>query len=158
MRRGSFTSTAFRLLLAAALFGSLSCSSFLCAADPAPDQTLHPSKPAVKTELTEVITAQLAAFRANDYPKAYTFASSEIRDLFPLAEFETMVRNGFPVIAQSSTAAFGLALDAGDEAVVTVRVEGKTKNSVAYQYHLKKEAGHWRIAAVTEVKDEALVI
>jgi hypothetical protein len=157
MRRGSrFFAAALRLFALAAL---LSCFAPGAATFAKGGETaLHPSSPAVKKELTTVIEGQLAAFRANDYRKAYTFASAEIQQLFPVAEFETMVRHGFPVIAESSTAEFGLALDTGDEAVVTVRVENTAKRSIAYQYHLKKEDGRWRIAGVTEVKEEGLVV
>jgi hypothetical protein len=119
---------------------------------------LHLSSGSVRTEVTAVIEAQLAAFRAGDYRKAHSFAVAEMQQALGVPEFEAMVRGGYPAIAHSRGAAFGLALDAGDEAVITVRVQGAENNSIAYQYHLRKEAAGWRIAAVTELEDKGMVV
>ncbi len=145
--------------LFAALFALLLLPFAVLAAEPsAGEKSPHPSSAIVKKELTEVIEAQLAAFRANDYVKAYTFAATEIKTLFPLNDFETMVKNGYPVIANSTVVEFGIALDTGEDAVVNVRVENAEKKSVSYQYLLRKEGGQWRIGGVTEVKKENLII
>lgn len=112
----------------------------------------------VKNELTAVIEEQLAAFRSGDYMKAYTFAASEIKEMFPLTEFELMVKTGYPVIAHSKKVAYGLALDGGDEAVVTVRVQNADGESAAYQYHLIKQDGRWKIGGVTAVENKGLVV
>jgi hypothetical protein len=95
---------------------------------------------------------QLAAFRANDYRKAYTFAAQEIQGAFDPSAFEVMVKQGYPLIAQSTSAAFGLMFDTGDEAVVNVRIGGAQRDSVEYQYVLKKQNGHWKIIGVSETK------
>jgi ABC-type transporter MlaC component len=138
-------------------------SAFLLFAATLPAGAAEPAAPhltaaPVKRELAAVIEAQLAAFRANDYPKAYTFAATEIQGLFPVAQFETMVKQAYPVIAQSKTATFGLAFDTGDEAVVTVRVENASKTSVEYQYLLKKQNGAWKITGVSETKAGSLQV
>lgn len=117
-------------------------------ADAAP---VHPSSTTVKHDLTTVIDAQLAAFRAEDYPKAYTFAAAEIKGVLGVAEFEVMVKRGYPVIARSATAEYGLAFDTGDQAVVNVRVVDENGKGVEYQYVLKKEGGRWRIGGVVEM-------
>jgi hypothetical protein len=119
---------------------------------------LHVSSGSVRNEVTAVIEEQLAAFRSGDYRKAHTFAVSEMREALGVVEFEAMVRMGYPVIANSRSAAFGLALDTGDEAVITVRVQDGEGDSFAYQYHLRKEAGGWRIAGVTKVIDKGNVV
>ena len=77
----------------------------------------HPSSDAVKKELTSVIDGQLAAFRAGDFAQAYTFAAAEIRGMFPVGVFETMVKSGYPLIAHSAKAQYGLAFDTGAEAL-----------------------------------------
>ena len=112
----------------------------------------------MKKELTTVIEAQLAAFRANDYNKAFSFASSELQSLFAPDEFERMVKASYPVVAQSVAADYGIAFDTGDEAVVSVRVENAAKKSVEYHYLFKKEAGAWKISGVTEIKSEGLSV
>ena len=111
---------------------------------------LEPSKPPVKAEITAVIEAQLAAFRAGDFDKAYTFAASPIREMFPLTEFQQMVKTGYPIIVTSVKAEFGICLDNGTEASVFVHVESKDGTSKDYQYGLVREPSGWRITGVTE--------
>ena len=132
-------------------------------ATPAPSSTpaaptFNHSSDALKKELSTVIEAQLAAFRADDYPKAYTFAAAEIKGIFPASDFEKMVRTNYPVIAKSTSTEYGVAFDTGDEAVVNVRIENAEKKSVEYQYLLKKEADGWKISGVTEAKAEGLSV
>ncbi len=69
-----------------------------------------------------------------------------------------MVKNAYPVIANSSAAEFGLAFDVGDDAVINVRVENAEKKSVLYQYTLHKEDGNWKITGVSEVKSTGLSV
>src|SRR5450432_2958384 len=92
---------------------------------------LEPSNPPVKAEITAVIEAQLAAFRAGDFDKAYSFASSPIREMFPLSEFQNMVKTGYPIIATSVKADFGICLDNGSEASVFVHVEARDGTGAA---------------------------
>ena len=132
-------------------------------ASPAPSSTPAPSTPhrssdALKKELSAVIDGQLAAFRADDYPKAYTFAAAEIKNLFPVRDFEKMVRANYAVIAKSTATEYGVAFDTGEEAVVNVRIENAEKKSVEYQYMLKKEEDGWKISGVSEVKAEGLSV
>lgn len=124
---------------------------------PAPP-TPHHSSDALKKELSAVIEGQLAAFRANDYPKAYTFAAAEIKDVFPVGDFEKMVRTNYAVIAKSTSTEYGVAFDTGEEAVVNVRIQSVENQSVEYQYLLKKEDGGWKISGVSEVKAAGLSV
>ena len=131
-------------------------------ADTAPEPSHpkpHPSTADVKSELTNVIDAQLAAFRADDYAKAYTFAATGIKDLFTQADFEGMVRKSYPVIAHSTSVDYGMAFDTGEDAVIYVRVQNSgTKADGQFQYLLKKENGVWKIGGVAEVKPEGLSV
>ncbi len=114
-----------------------------------------PSTEAMKKELAKVIEAQLAAFRAEDYPRAYTFAAAGIKEMVGPTEFETMVKTGYPVIAHSASAEYGLTLDSGEEAVVNVRVVGAADGQeVDYLYTLGKEDGAWKITGVSELRRE----
>ncbi len=121
-----------------------------------PPSEAHPSTAPVKQELSAVIDAQLAAFRANDYPKAYTFAAGAIQGMFSKERFEDMVKTAYPSIARSAKAEYGLAFDTGEEAVINVVVEGADGERAQYQYLLKKEDGAWKINGVSEVKSEGL--
>jgi len=117
------------------------------AADP---PKLKPSTEAVKKELTGVIESQLAAFRDDDYKTAYTFAASGIKEQFPLSTFEQMVKTGYPVIAQSQSATFGVILDDGQQAVVNVTVKARSGKLARYQYLMIHEGKNWKITGVTE--------
>ncbi len=118
----------------------------------------HLSTDPVKQELSRVIDAQLAAFRANDYAKAYTFAAGAIQEMFAVGSFEEMVKSGYPLIAHAAKVEYGLAFDTGEEAVINVTVEGSDGRRVQYQYLLKKEGGAWKISGVGELKSEGLSV
>jgi hypothetical protein len=150
------------LLTGLALAGSLGPATLLPAArattgDEAPAAP-HASSDAVKKELTDVIDAQLSAFRAGDYTKAYGFAASSIRDMFAPADFAIMVKTGYPVIAHSAKAEYGMAFDTGEEAVVNVQIQDAAGKSGEFQYLLKKEDGSWKIGGVSEVKPSGLTV
>ena len=116
------------------------------------------SEDAVRNELIQVIQGQLAAFRKNDYPKAYNYASTAIRTQVPLPAFERMVRTGFPVIAQSSSAEFGVILDNGRDAVVNVEIVGEGGRVIHYRYFLHQELVGWKITGVVRVPFEGTFV
>ena len=125
---------------------------------PMPATGAHAPAESVKKELTTVIDGQLAAFRANDYAKAFSYASATIQSMFAPEDFEKMVKVAYPVIAHSVSSEYGVMFDTGEEAVVNVRVQDADKKSVEYQYLLKKESGTWKINGVSEVKAEGLSV
>ena len=125
---------------------------------PTPGNGAHAPTEPVKTLLTATIDGQLAAFRANDYPKAFSYASATIQSMFAPEDFEKMVKVAYPVIAHSVSSEYGVMFDTGEEAVVNVRVQDADKKSVEYQYLLKKESGTWKINGVSEVKAEGLSV
>jgi VCBS repeat-containing protein len=106
------------------------------------------SKDVVKKDVITVIESQLAAFRTNDFAKAYTFAASSIKDHFSFEQFQDMVKRGYPAVAKSKSASFGVALDDGQQAVVDVSVKGPDDKTIRYQYMLILEDGKWRITGV----------
>ncbi len=114
------------------------------------DSKFKLSKNDVKKEITAVIESQLAAFRTNDFSRAYTFAASSIKEHFSFEQFQDMVKRGYPVIAKSKSASFGVALDDGQQAVVDVSVKGADDKAIRYEYMLVIEDGKWRITGVTQ--------
>jgi hypothetical protein len=115
---------------------------------------LKPSEMKTRDALHAVITAQLDAFRKDDYAGAYVFADGAIKNQFPLENFERMVRTGYPAIAHSTSAKCGLSFDNGDEAVVNVRVFSANREPIDYQYTLRRDGADWRITGVTLLKDQ----
>ena len=129
------------------------CAPCAWAADEA-----KPSIPAMKEKLQAVIRGQLEAFRKDDFAGAYKFATAGIREQFPLAAFEAMVKKQYPAIAKSEDAVFGLTLDDGAKAVVNVRVVGPKQESVSYQYLLERDGEEWRIGGVFVLREDEKAI
>ena len=111
-----------------------------------------PSREATKQQLIDVIEAQLTAFRANDWQKAHSFAAAPIQREYSAKMFEEMVRKGYPVIARSVSAQFGVATDNGTEAAIDVIVFAKGGQALRYHYFLIREDGKWKINGVQEVR------
>jgi hypothetical protein len=130
----------------------------------ADSEGLHYSRPADRREITAVVEAQLAAFRANDFDKAYGFAAQGLRQQFTVEQFTVMITRGYPLILHNERAEFGLPQDDGTSAVLSVQVFAAGNQSAAYRYLLVKESAGstasggakgdpvWRITGVTPEK------
>jgi ketosteroid isomerase-like protein len=124
--------------------------AFVCpAAEP------DPGPEAKREAIHAAVRGQLEAFRKGDFAAAYQFAAPNIQAQFPLPEFETMVRRGYPVIARNVDAIFGLTLEDGSRAAVTVRVIGPGQLTVAFRYMLEFIEGRWRIVGVQEAGEKS---
>jgi hypothetical protein len=119
---------------------------------------LSPSTAPMKEKLHAVIRQHLEAFRRDDFAGAYKFAAPGIKGQFPETEFGAMVKKGYPIIAASTGAVFGITLDDGQRAVVNVRVIGKDKQSETFKYLLESSDGEWRIAGVFEQEEKSEAI
>ena len=109
-------------------------------------------------EAIEPVMKQLEAFRLSDFDTAYTFASSEIKELFSRPAFEQMVRTGYPEIAQSTFATIAASAVAPNGHVyLSVKIRGANGNSVEAVYDLVLESGQWKINGVTAKPDPGLV-
>ncbi len=109
---------------------------------------MRASKPEIRKEVVAVIEGQLAAFRAGETQKAYTFAAATLRAQNPLRQFARIVENNYPEIWANTRAEFGLVRDDGVRATVRVQVFSKEERA-DYDYGLVKErAGVWRIDSV----------
>ncbi|MBI3803856.1 MAG: DUF4864 domain-containing protein [Nitrospirae bacterium] len=112
--------------------------------------------PIHSTDLIQsVIQQQMAAFNKEDYPTAYTLASKSIRQRLSKERFETMVRSGYPQIANSHLVSFGETLFSDDTqaAVATVHVTGKDHVTVIARYLMVLEGEGWKINGVTIVEE-----
>ena len=119
------------------------------AAEPAES---HYSKADVRKELVAVVDLQLAAFRAGDFKRAYTFAAEPLRLQFTLKEFTVMITRSYPFIAHNERAETGLPMDDGANATMSVRVFGPGGKSADFRYTLVRETDGWRISGVLPEK------
>lgn len=105
--------------------------------------------PSEVTAAAATVTRQLEAFRRGDFDAAYGFASTSIKEIFDRPTFETMVRRGYPEIAQS-TSAVVTGGDVGADGHVHVRltIHGANGRSVDAVYDMVQEGSDWRIDGV----------
>ena len=103
-----------------------------------------------------VITSQLAAFAADDAPRAFSFATPQLREMFGSADtFMRMVRSSYPVVYRHATVAF-LKPELQDGAV-TQAVHFTDGNGVLWLalYRLERQRDRsWRISACHAVEAE----
>ena len=99
------------------------------------------------------ITAQVEAFRADDFEAAFDFASTSIQTIFRTADaFERMVRQGYGVMTDPAEMRF---LDRSEVAgSVWQRVLFRDASGAVFlfDYQMIETADGWRIGAVHPVK------
>ncbi len=122
-----------------------------------PPSSAWAQTPAPK-EASEPVMKQLEAFRRGDFDTAYTFASSEIKQLFDRSAFEHMVKNGYPEIARSTFASVANSTMAPNgHAYLQIKIRGSNGNSIEAIYELILENSQWKINGVTAKPDPGLV-
>ena len=112
----------------------------------------------VKAELVRVIDTQLSDFRRNDYAAAFAFADSDLQAQVTTNTFEHIVKTGYPAIARSRSASFGVMLDNGEEAVVAVSITSQSGRVTHYRYVLRHERSGWKISGVFRVPPQGRTI
>jgi hypothetical protein len=105
-------------------------------------------------KIRSVIQEQLDAFNRDDYDAAYRFASRRIQFKFSRAEFELMVKGGYPQIAKSRRAVVGaISFSDEDRAAASVRITGKDRVTITANYRMVQEDGKWKIDGVERVEE-----
>lgn len=104
---------------------------------------------AEKDRITSVIAAQIEAFRAEDYGRAFEYASPSIRSLFGTAEtFGDMVERGYPmVVGPKDVRYLDLREVAGSQ---WQRVLIRDRNGLLHllDYQMVERGSDWKINAV----------
>ena len=113
--------------------------------------------PAEAKALRAVIEAQLAAFKADDAPRAFSYAAPGIRELFGSAEhFMAMVKRSYPVVYRPASVAFLEPQLIGGEYIQRVRMtDGSGRGWLAVYQMQRQPDGSWRIAGCQAVPSEA---
>lgn len=108
-------------------------------------------------EMTGTISAQIEAFQADDFATAFGFASVAIRQIFGSVDrFETMVRNGFPMVHHPSDVRFLSAREIDGRLWQKVMITDQEGALHMLDYNMvKDETGAWRINAVQILKAPA---
>lgn len=114
--------------------------------------------PAERQAIQGVITGQIDAFRHDDAPAAFGFASPDVHTKFGTAEvFMDIVRRGYQPVYRPSSVTYGSASVEGEHIVQRVEVVGP--DGRAYQalyYMIQGTDGMWRVDACVLTESEAV--
>lgn len=113
-----------------------------------------------RAAIRAIISDQIAAFRADDFDAAYSFASPTIRDLFPSVErFRSMVTKGYRPVYRPRSVTFGEIAEAPGGPLQKVFLTGPDGDSWLAIYTLQRQPdGSWRINGVRLAKDDGATI
>lgn len=99
--------------------------------------------------IRQTITEQLEAFRADDFAKAFTFASPSLQDYFQTPErFGRMVTQGYPMVRRPKDVGYlEMRNDAGTywQKVQITDAEGRLH---VLEYRMQETSEGWRINGV----------
>jgi hypothetical protein len=124
------------------------------AASAAHAQAVKPLAPAEAAAIRTVIESQIAAFRADDAPLAFSYAAPDIRAMFGSPDnFMRMVRQGYPVVYRPVSVLFRPPVDDAGEFIQAVELSDRDGVVWLALYRMQKtkegsDAGQWRIAGV----------
>ncbi len=104
-----------------------------------------------------VITAQIEAFKADDFETAFTYASPKVKSIFRTPEnFGLMVRQGYPMVWRPSDVAFGESLPHAGGIWQKVRVRDAVGTLYTLTYEMIEADGTWQINGVALLKAPGL--
>jgi len=101
------------------------------------------------TQIEDVISGQIEAFKMDDFAQAFTFAAPSIRGIFRTPEnFGRMVTQGYPMVWRPADVTY---LDLREEAgryVQTVRIEDADGVTHYLAYSMIETGDGWKISGV----------
>lgn len=108
-------------------------------------QQAMPREPAIE----DVIASQMRAFRADDFERAFDFASPGIRGMFGDADrFGSMVRQGYPMVWKNDEVRFLELREIAGALWQRVMVRDRTGAVHFLDYRMEMGADGWRIDGV----------
>jgi hypothetical protein len=100
--------------------------------------------------IRQVISDQIAAFRADDLATAFSYASPAIREMFGDADrFGRMVRDGYPMVWRPGNVRFAALEDRNGRWVQGVIVTDQAGALHVLDYEKVPLDGEWRINGVS---------
>ncbi|MFN4193958.1 MAG: DUF4864 domain-containing protein [Tabrizicola sp.] len=99
--------------------------------------------------IRETIQRQIEAFRADDFARAFTYASPTIKRLFGTPEnFGAMVRNGYPMVHRPAQVEMGELREIAGNLWQRVRIVDQSGRAWALDYMMIETPEGWQINAV----------
>lgn len=120
--------------------------------------TLQLSPAHANDDARNVITNQLESFLSGDFDQAYSYASEDIKRIFPTKErFMTMVQNGYLPVLRPGNYAFGQNEAMSDGRIiqeVLIRAPDGSDWTAVYFMELQED-GSWKVDGVNLKKGAA---
>ncbi|MFZ2101474.1 MAG: DUF4864 domain-containing protein, partial [Oricola sp.] len=107
---------------------------------------------AAERQAQDIVTRQLEAFLSGDFAQAYSFASPDIKAIFPTLDgFMSMVRNGYLPVLRPGNYAFGrIEIQANGRIMQEVLISGPDGNDYTAAYYMEQQPdGSWKVDGVT---------
>jgi hypothetical protein len=101
-------------------------------------------------ELYSVVNNQLSAFRAEDFPRAYRHAATNVQQKFSLAQFEALIRSDYGAMTHANRVEFGVVRVDGASALVQVFFYSGDGTIRSFLYSLVAENHTWKIDGVEQ--------
>lgn len=99
--------------------------------------------------IQQAITAQIEAFKAADFDRAFTFASPTIHDIFGTADnFGSMVVTGYPMVVNPAQVEMQDLRTVGGALWQRVRITDQKGVAYLLDYQMVPGPDGWRINAV----------
>ena len=108
------------------------------------------------TAIRQVISDQIAAFEADDFATAFTFASPGIRAMFGTpGRFGAMVREGYPMVWRPGEVRFADLAERGGRTLQRVLVTDTAGVLYVLEYEMVEGEQGWRIDGVRVLEEGA---
>jgi hypothetical protein len=154
---GRISAPTIAATVALALF-LLGATTTVHAVDKATDIAADPVATEDTAAIQKVISEQMAAFRDDDWSRAFSYATPTIQSKFgDIETFKRMVISGYPSVYRPRDVSFEKIEDLDGVIAQHVRVVGPDdKAKIAVYVMEKQDSGVWRIAGVylIEVPDQ----
>ncbi|MBM7069347.1 DUF4864 domain-containing protein [Actibacterium sp. 188UL27-1] len=103
--------------------------------------------------VTGVIQSQIDAFMEDDFDRAFTFASPNIRGLFGTPDnFERMVKQGYPMVWRPADVSYGQTENGEGRVLQNVVIRDADGVVHVLEYEMIPASGSWQINGVRLVK------
>jgi hypothetical protein len=99
--------------------------------------------------IQQTIQSQIDAFKADDFARAFTFASPNIKGLFGTPEnFGAMVKNGYPMVYRPAEVEMGELREVAGNLWQRVRIIDQAGSAWFLDYMMVETPEGWQINAV----------
>lgn len=118
----------------------------ICAAAPVIAHRIRArGEEATPADLYKVVYNQVSAFRADDFPLAYSQASNGMQHKFNPSQFEEMIRRDYSDITSADRVEFGLVKCREQHAIMQVFFIGHDGSVLPCIYSLIYENSGWKV-------------